>query len=132
MNHEPVNTQRHSYAKELGKKAEELAEAFFIKKGYHVLERNYRVRCGEIDLILEDRSRLIFVEVKSRISTKYGLPQEAITYHKKRQIIRVAKWYLQEKGCMEREVRFDVLAIKFHIAGKPIIEHIPWAFDIGK
>jgi putative endonuclease len=127
-----VNTKRHSYAKELGKKAEELAEAFFIKKGYHVLERNYRVRCGEIDLILEDRSRLIFVEVKSRISTKYGLPQEAITYHKKRQIIRVAKWYLQEKGCMEREVRFDVLAIKFRITGKPIIEHIPWAFDIEK
>jgi len=70
------------------------------------------------------------VEVKSRLSAKYGLPQEAITYHKKRQIIRVAKWYLQKKGCLEREIRFDVLAIMFHGIGKPIIEHIPWAFDI--
>ncbi|MDL1957853.1 MAG: YraN family protein [Deltaproteobacteria bacterium] len=120
----------HSYAKELGKKAEGLAEAFFIEKGYHVLERNYRVRCGEIDLILEDRLRVIFVEVKSRVSAKYGLPQEAITYHKKRQIIRVAKWYLQEKGCLDREIRFDVLAIRFHGIGKPTIEHIPWAFDL--
>ena len=79
-----MNTHRHSYAKELGEKAERLAEAFFIEKGYHILERNYRVKCGEIDLILEDRSRIIFVEVKSRVSAKYGLPQEAITYHKKR------------------------------------------------
>lgn len=125
-----MNAYRHGYAKELGEKAERLAEAFFMDKGYHVLERNYRVRCGEIDLILEDRSRIIFVEVKSRLSAKYGLPQEAITYHKKRQIIRVAKWYLQKKGCMEREIRFDVLAIRFHGMGKPIIEHIPWAFDI--
>jgi putative endonuclease len=125
-----MNAHRHSYAKELGEKAEGLAEAFFIEKGYHVLERNYRVRCGEIDLILEDRSRVIFVEVKSRVSAKYGLPQEAITYHKKRQIIRVAKWYLQKKGYLDREIRFDVLAIRFHGTGKPTIEHIPWAFDI--
>jgi putative endonuclease len=125
-----MNAHRHSYAKELGKKAEGLAEAFFIEKGYHVLERNYRVRCGEIDLILEDRSRVIFVEVKSRVSDKYGLPQEAITYHKKRQIIRVAKWYLQKKGYLDREIRFDVLAIRFYGTGKPTIEHIPWAFDM--
>ena len=121
---------RPRYAKELGEKAERLAEAFFMEKGYHVLERNYRVKCGEIDLILEDRSRIIFVEVKSRLSAKYGLPQEAITYHKKRQIIRVAKWYLQKKGYLDREIRFDVLAIRFYGIGKPIIEHIPWAFDI--
>jgi putative endonuclease len=125
-----MNTHRHNYAKELGKKAEGIAEAFFREKGYHILERNYQVRCGEIDLILEDRSRMIFVEVKSRVSAKYGLPQEAITYHKRRQIIRVAKWYLQEKGCLDREIRFDVLAIRFHGIGKPVIEHIPWAFDM--
>jgi putative endonuclease len=125
-----VNAYKHNYAKELGKKAEEIAEAFFREKGYHIVERNYQVPCGEIDLILEDRSRVIFVEVKSRVSAKYGLPQEAITYHKRRQIIRVAKWYLQKKGCLDREIRFDVLAIRFHGIKKPAIEHIPWAFDI--
>jgi len=125
-----LNANRPRYAKELGEKAEGLAEAFFIEKGYHVLERNYRVKCGEIDLILEDRSQVIFVEVKSRSSAKYGQPQEAITYHKKRQIIRVAKWYLQKKGYLDREIRFDVLAIRFYGTGKPTIEHIPWAFEI--
>ncbi|RKX59856.1 MAG: YraN family protein [Thermodesulfobacteriota bacterium] len=125
-----MNTRRHNYAKELGKKAEEIAEAFFREKGYHIVERNYQVPCGEIDLILEDRSRVIFVEVKSRVNAKYGLPQEAITYHKRRQIIRVAKWYLQERGCLDREIRFDVLAIRFHGFKKPAIEHIPWAFDL--
>nr|HDN00112.1 YraN family protein [Deltaproteobacteria bacterium] len=124
-----MNARRHCYAKELGEKAEGLAEAFFKEKGYNVLERNYRVRWGEIDLILEDRSRIIFVEVKSRQSPKYGQPQEAITYHKRRQIIRVAKWYLQKKGYLDREIRFDVLAIRFYGTGKPAIEHIPWAFD---
>ncbi|MFO8240758.1 MAG: YraN family protein [Dissulfuribacterales bacterium] len=125
-----MNAKRHGYAKELGEKAEGLAEAFFKERGYNVLERNYRVRWGEIDLILEDRSRIIFVEVKSRLSSKYGQPQEAITHHKRRQIIRVAKWYLQKKGYLDREIRFDVLAIRFYGIGKPTIEHIPWAFDI--
>lgn len=125
-----MNAYRHNYAKELGKKAEGIAEAFFKEKGYHILERNYQVPCGEIDLILEDRLQVIFVEVKSRVSAKYGLPQEAITYHKRRQIIRVAKWYLREKDCLDREIRFDVLAIRFQGIGKPTIEHIPWAFDM--
>lgn len=118
-------------AKDLGKKAEELATAFFTEKGYFVLERNYRVRCGEIDLILEDRSQLIFVEVKSRTSKKFGLPQESVTYSKQRQIIRVAEWYIKEKGYEGRDVRFDVLAIRFPGMGGPIIEHIPWAFDVS-
>ncbi len=117
-------------SKELGKKAEELAAAFFIEKGYHILERNYRRRCGEIDLILEDRSQLIFVEVKARTTARFGLPQEAVTYHKQHQIIRVAQWYLQEKGYTDRRARFDVLAINFSGAGGPVIEHIPWAFEI--
>ena len=117
-------------SKELGKRAEELAAAFFIKKGYHILERNYRRRCGEIDLIVEDRSQLIFVEVKARTSAKFGLPQEAVTYHKQQQIIRVAQWYLLEKGYTGRRARFDVLAISFSGSGGPVIEHIPWAFEI--
>jgi putative endonuclease len=125
-----MNTLKNNYVKELGKKAESLAEAFFREKGYQILERNYRVRCGEIDLILEDHARLVFVEVKCRTSSKYGLPQESITYHKKRHIIRVAKCYLQKKGNIEKEIRFDVLAIRFHNSKNPVIEHIPWAFDL--
>lgn len=117
-------------SKELGEKAEGLAASFFIDKGYHILERNYRRRCGEIDLIVEDRSQLVFVEVKARRSARFGLPQEAVTHHKQQQIIRVAQWYLLEKGYTGRRARFDVLAISFSVTGRPIIEHIPWAFEI--
>jgi len=51
-------------------------------------------------------------------------------YYPCAEIIHVAKWYLQKKGYLDREIRFDVLAIRFHGTGKPIIEHIAWAFDI--
>jgi putative endonuclease len=117
-------------SKELGKAAEELAAAFFVEKGYHILERNYRRRCGEIDLIVEDRSQLVFVEVKARKTARFGLPQEAVTPHKQQQIIRVAQWYLSEKGYTDRRARFDVLAISFSDIKGPVIEHIPWAFEI--
>jgi len=114
--------------KGLGTLAEELAAVYFQKKGYVILERNFRAPCGEIDLILEDGPELVFVEVKARASTKYGLPQEAVTLHKQRQIIKTATWYMSCKGWNDRPARFDVLAIQFE-QGKHEINHIPWAFE---
>ncbi len=117
------------YRRELGLLAEEIAAAFFSRKGYRLLERNYRAPCGEIDLILQDSGQVIFVEVKARATEQYGLPQEAVTARKQQQIVRTALWYLQKKGWFDREIRFDVLAVHFVKKGRPEIEHIPWAFD---
>lgn len=117
------------HRREIGILAEEIAAAFFFRKGYRLLERNYRAPCGEIDLILQDSDRVIFVEVKARTSERFGSPQEAVTPRKQQQIIRTALWYLQHRGWFDREIRFDVLAIRFGKKGRPRIEHIPWAFD---
>ena len=115
--------------RKLGGKAEKLAEDFLRQKGYRILEKNYRVSCGEIDLIAS-KNQLVFVEVKARISTRYGLPQEAVTVSKQRQIIRVAQWYLQAQKWQDKETRFDVIAVRFHKDMRPSIEHIPFAFGL--
>lgn len=116
-------------SKQFGAMAEELAADFFVKRGYSVLEKNYRAPCGEIDLILTVRDTLVFAEVKARRGDGCGLPQEAVTSRKQRQIIRTAQWYLQKKGWCDRRMRFDVLAIDFSDNWRPRIEHITNAFD---
>ncbi len=115
-------------AQTLGKRAEDLAAGYFQDRGYRILHQGYRTRLGEIDLILEDKDReIVFVEVKARSSERYGLPQEAVTPRKQRQIARTALRYLQERGLPFRDVRFDILAIRF-IGGCPLFDHIPRAF----
>ncbi|MGC9022626.1 MAG: YraN family protein, partial [Dissulfurimicrobium sp.] len=76
---------RPDSSRDAGILAEKLAADFFIKKGYTVLERNYRVSCGEIDLVLTIGDILVFVEVKARWGRGCGLPQEAVTLRKQRQ-----------------------------------------------
>ena len=108
---------------------EEAALKFFKSDGYRVLERNYRVSCGEIDLILEKERELVFVEVKARRSSRYGLPQEAVVSTKQQRIMRAAQWYVQNKRLYDRVMRFDVLAVMFKEGGGYEINHIPFAFD---
>jgi len=124
-----MDKSSHASSKELGSIAEELAQDYFLTRGYKILERNFRSGPGEIDLILEKGGYLIFVEVKARRSLKYGLPQEAVTLAKQQTIRRVAEGYMQKKKKTATPVRFDVLAITFS-SGKdtPSIEHIPFAF----
>ncbi len=117
--------------KELGKISEEKGAVFFLEKGYTILEKNYRNRYGEIDLILEDQGCIVFVEVKARSSSRYGLPQEAVSPHKQRQILRVAQGFLQQRGLLDAQVRFDVLSMTWSTGAEPDIEHIPWAFGCG-
>lgn len=96
----------------LGSVYEERAAAYLQKQGYQILERNFRCRLGEIDLIAEDCGTLVFLEVKYRKSGRYGSPAEAVTPAKQRTICRVADFYRmsrrvpESKGC-----RFDVVAI---------------------
>lgn len=114
--------------KTLGKRAEDLAAGYFRDRGYRILHQGYRTRLGEIDLILEDKDReIVFVEVKARSSERYGLPQEAVNPRKQRQIARTALQYLQERGLPHRDVRFDILAIRF-CGRRPLFDHITRAF----
>ena len=90
---------------------EALAVAHLKARGYEILARNYRAVRGEIDLVAQDGDCIVFVEVKTRRSLKFGLPQAAVTAQKQRQISKVALAYLQTHNLFDAPCRFDVIAI---------------------
>lgn len=95
----------------LGAAGEEQAAAWYRARGYHVLARNWRCRDGELDLVVRRRHEVAFVEVKTRRSTRFGHPLEAVTATKQARIRRLALAYLQATGTRARALRFDVVAI---------------------
>ncbi|MBN1140861.1 MAG: YraN family protein [Deltaproteobacteria bacterium] len=112
----------------LGKWGEETAAGYLQTHGMKIVERNYRTPIGEIDLIARHGKILVFVEVKTRRSDLFGLPQEAVGARKQRQIIRATQWYLQNHPT-PLQPRFDVVAVTI-ANGAPVIEHIPGAFGL--
>jgi putative endonuclease len=102
----------------LGRTGERLAAEELTRQGYSILERNFRCLHGEIDLIAVDGEDLVFVEVKTRRGTAYGLPEEAVTARKQQKLIQVATYYLDQQKCMERAWRIDVVAVQLSSYGK--------------
>jgi putative endonuclease len=113
--------------KTLGDRGEDLAATALKKRGYKVLERNYRTPLGEIDLIARHRGVLVFIEVKTRTSARFGAGQEAVHYGKQSRYRKLADYYLKHKRLGEVAVRFDVVGILWQ-EGKPQIEVIEGAF----
>ena len=111
--------------KVLGTKGETLAEKYLQKKGYKILQKNYKNFIGEIDIICFDKknNETIFVEVKTRQSAKYGQPCEAVNYFKQQKIYKTATVYLKQKSLLDEKFRFDVI----EILGDDI-NHIEYAF----
>jgi putative endonuclease len=117
-----------------GARGEDLAAAFLEKKGYVILERNYRFMRAEVDLIAflptADYTRggdLVFVEVKWRRSSQFGSPEAAVDATKKRNLMTAAEAYLHERKMEGTPCRFDVIAIRGD-AVSPRIEHFEHAF----
>ena len=108
---------------------EEMAANYLIEQGYEILARQYRTRSGEIDLVARDGSTIVFIEVKGRQSTRFGLPQEAVDRRKQRRIWRSAQHYLWSRGLSDGLCRFDVIIIQSISPGQHQIEHIIGAFD---
>lgn len=116
---------------EKGRRGEELAAQYLVKHGYLVVARNYRVPCGEIDIIAHDKGTLVFVEVKTRSSLGFGSPAESVTPRKQRQIAKAALVFLgQMSGGMNRTARFDVVSVILLNNDPPRIELIKNAFDL--
>ena len=113
----------------LGKQGERLAELFLKKKGYKLVERNYRCAAGELDLVMLDRRVIVFVEVKTRTGIGYGTPLEAVEVRKQQKMIYAAQFFLSAKKLSQREARFDVVGISWQGA-QPIAEHIENAFEL--
>ncbi|MBI5206693.1 MAG: YraN family protein [Candidatus Firestonebacteria bacterium] len=94
-----------------GKKGEDDAVIFLKKKGYKILDRNYRTRHGEIDIIASEKDTLVFVEVKTRNNNRCGEAQEAMNIRKQEQIAKVAVHYIWKNKLSSKDCRFDVVAI---------------------
>lgn len=95
-----------------GSDYEKMAADYLIKKGYTILDMNYRISYGEIDIVAACDGVLVFVEVKYRSNSRKGTPEEAVDVRKQKQISRVALAYLGQKGYgMDIPVRFDVISI---------------------
>lgn len=94
-----------------GREGEEVAVAFLKKNGYRILEKNFRAKFGEIDVIAEQNSTVVFIEVKARADHQYGHPFNAVTPSKQRKIIQVAQSYLAKHQLMENPARFDVVGL---------------------
>lgn len=102
----------------LGRTGERLAAEALLSKGYCILERNFRCRQGEIDIVAEDEQDIIFVEVKARRGVSYGLPEDAVTMRKRRKLIEVASYYLDLRMWSNCSWRIDVVAVQFSSSGK--------------
>lgn len=99
--------------KDRGAKGEDLACKYLKSLGYQILERNFRIRGGEIDIIAKDKDQIVFVEVKTRHSHEYGNPAEAVTFWKVKFLIRAAQFYLVKKGTADIPFRLDAVTVDF-------------------
>lgn len=114
----------------LGNKGEEVAIKFLQKKGYEILETNWRYRKSEIDIITRKDGVLIFVEVKTRSDDYFGRPESFVTNRKRTLMIDAAGAYMETIG-HDWEIRFDVISVLYHNDAHQSIDHFRDAFFPG-
>ena len=108
----------------LGALGETVAAAHLEAQGLNVVDRNFRTRYGEVDLIAEDSGTLVFVEVKTRRSLAFGAPEESVTPRKRARLAKVAAAYLQLHGLEQRNWRIDVVGVALQRTGPATINHV--------
>ncbi len=111
--------------RETGNHAESLACTFLERRGLRLLCRNFHCRRGEIDLVMQDRDSLVFIEVRYRRHNRYGGAAGSVTPTKCRRIIHCARYFLSRHQASEQAIRFDVIAIE----GEPGALQIEWLKD---
>ncbi|MBP5200893.1 MAG: YraN family protein [Schwartzia sp.] len=115
--------------KKVGDSGEAFAAEYLAGKGLSILERNYRTPMGEIDLIAQDGRELVFVEVKTRKSERYGQPALAVGPEKQRRILRAAVWYTSKRQGELPPCRFDVVEVYAPEDGAWSLRHLEGAFE---
>lgn len=114
------------YKHRIGSKGENITINYLEQKGYTILERNFSCNQGEIDIIALDKQEIVFVEVKTRTNTNYGLASEAVNRQKKLHLIRTINYYLHIRNLENEYIRIDVIEIYIK-SGKAYINHIKQA-----
>jgi putative endonuclease len=115
--------------REAGRRAEALAEDFLVREGFEILARNHAVPRGEVDLVARERGVLCFVEVRSRTSRAQGGPEETVGRGKARRVVAAATDWALRNGGLDREIRFDVVAVTLEPGAEPEVVLFRRAFD---
>lgn len=109
-----MNNQTFSnktFNKVVGDSGEEIAKNYLKKQGYRIVKTNYKNKIGEIDIIAYEKDVLVFIEVKYRKNDAFGLPREAVNYHKQMKIRKVASVFINQNRLFDKVCRFDVVEI---------------------
>ena len=114
----------------LGGRGEALAWDFLKKQGYNLIEKNFRNRFGEVDIIAKKDGFLIFLEVKTRRDDRFGIGAESVDWRKRQKLTRVAQAYLQTRGLENRPARFDVLSVTWDGVQEPDFLLLEDAFTV--
>ncbi|MDK2798385.1 MAG: putative endonuclease [Clostridiales bacterium] len=113
-----------NYKKLVGALGEDIAVKYLLKKNYKILERNFHCKLGEIDIIAKEGAYIVFIEVKTRKNTNFGVPSEAVNYYKQKKIMQIAQYYLMVNK-LNVNVRFDVIEIIAELKeNKPLLKSI--------
>ncbi len=96
---------------EIGKIGEELAVKYLNQNGYKVIERNFRCKQGEIDIISKDNKEWVFIEVKTRTNNKFGKPIEAVDINKQKHLLKAIKYYLYVRNLENEYIRVDAIEV---------------------
>ncbi len=114
---------------DIGAYAERKAAIFLNKKGYDILDVNYKTRHGEIDLIVRNRKEIIFVEVKARSENSYAEPKEFVQREKQKKIIAASQRYIMNHNC-KLQPRYDVVEVYFEKDEIKSVKHLENAFTL--
>jgi putative endonuclease len=116
----------------IGKLGEAMAEKFLTSRGFSVRHTNFNTPFGEIDLVADHEGSVVFVEIKTRISERFGPPLSAITREKRGHIIKNCQFYIKEYSLEGRPLRIDVIGINLNEKGKfQILKHVKNAIVMG-
>ena len=113
-----------------GKQGEKIAASYLKKHGFKITEKNYKTKYGEIDIIGQDRDCISFIEVRSKNTDKFGLPEDTIDRKKQAQLTKMALSYIKRYGLEDRSCRFDVVCVENVNSRSPRIRHIKDAFGL--
>lgn len=112
----------------IGKEGEEITSQYLLENNYKIIERNFRCKQGEIDIVVKDKEELVFIEVKTRTNKQYGNPIDAVTNLKKKHIIKAIEYYLYVHKLENIFVRIDVIEV-YKKDNKYYINHIKNAIN---
>lgn len=116
-------------ASDIGMRGEDAAAAYLERAGMTIVERNWRCKSGELDIIALDGATLVLVEVKTRRTLAKGTPEEAVSPTKQRKLIRLAEAYVAHAGIEPQEIRFDVIGVRPISSDRALLRHHRAAFQ---